>query len=98
MELEEKKITLRKLVASDGKYIREKSFKEEIIDDNGVIQKITPDFATIVFLAINASEDDYEELDMPSKEQIDQLKKENEQFNQEQIELYEKSQKEIDNI
>lgn len=54
MVLEEKQVTLRKLVASEGKVIVSKTLDEE---GNPVVK------TKELYLANGASEDDYEEID-----------------------------------
>lgn len=54
MKLEEKQVTLRKLVASEGKIIVSKTLDEE---GNPTVK------AKEVYLAVGASEDDFEEVD-----------------------------------
>lgn len=54
MELQEKQVTLRKLVASEGKIIVSKSLDEE---GNPVVK------AKEIYLANGDSEDNYEEID-----------------------------------
>ena len=54
MKLEEKQITLRKLVASEGKIIVSKTLDEE---------RQPTVKAKEIYLAVGASEDDFEEVD-----------------------------------
>ena len=54
MKLEEKQVTLRKLVASEGKIIISKTLDEE---GNPTVR------TKEVYLAVGASEDDFEEID-----------------------------------
>lgn len=54
MKLEEKQVTLRKLVASEGKVIVSKTLDEE---GNPTIK------TKEVYLAVGANEDDFEEID-----------------------------------
>ena len=54
MKLEEKQVTLRKLVASEGKVIVSKTLDEE---GNPTVR------TKEVYLAVGASEDDFEEID-----------------------------------
>lgn len=54
MELQEKQVTLRKLVANEGKIIVSKSLDEE---GNPVVK------AKEIYLAVGDSEDNYEEID-----------------------------------
>ena len=54
MKLEEKQVTLRKLVASEGKVIVSKT-----LDEKGNPTVRTKE----VYLAVGASEDDFEEID-----------------------------------
>lgn len=54
MILEEKQVTLRKLVASEGKIIVSKELDEE---GNPIVQ------AKEIYLAKGATEDDFEEID-----------------------------------
>lgn len=54
MKLEEKQVTLRKLVASEGKVIVSKTLDEE---GNPTIR------AKEVYLAVGSNENDYEEVD-----------------------------------
>ena len=54
MVLEEKQVTLRKLVASEGKIIISKELDE---DGNPTVK------SKEVYLAVGASEDDFEEID-----------------------------------
>lgn len=58
MEIQEQKITLRKLIASEGKVLR---LKEITKDQDG--KEIPGQLAKIVYLAVNESADDYEEID-----------------------------------
>ena len=55
MQLEEKQVTLRKLVASEGKVIVSKTKDEE----TGKPTVITKE----IYLAVGSSEDDFEEVD-----------------------------------
>lgn len=55
MKLEEKQVTLRKLMASEGKVIVSKTKNEE----TGIPTVITKE----VYLAVGASENDFEEVD-----------------------------------
>lgn len=54
MILEEKRVTLRKLVASEGKILVSKTLDEE---GNPTVR------AKEIYLAVGASEDDFEEID-----------------------------------
>lgn len=54
MKIEEKQITLRKLVASEGKILVSKS-----LDEDGKPTVRTKE----VYLAVGAKEDDFEEID-----------------------------------
>lgn len=54
MKLEEKQVTLRKLVASEGKVIVSKTLDEE---GNPTVR------AKVLYLAVGSSEDDFEEID-----------------------------------
>lgn len=54
MKLEEKQVTLRKLVASEGKIIVSKTLDEE---GQPTVK------AKEIYLAVGASEDDFEEVD-----------------------------------
>lgn len=65
MKLEEKQITLRKLVASEGKMIVSKTLDEE---GNPTIK------AKEVYLAVGASEDDFEEVE--DVEEVENIVKE----------------------
>lgn len=54
MKVEEKQVTLRKLVASEGKILVSKTLDEE---GNPTVK------AKEIYLAVGASEDDFEEVD-----------------------------------
>jgi hypothetical protein len=54
MKLEEKQVTLRKLVASEGKVIVSKTLNEE---GNPTVR------AKEIYLAVGSNEDDFEEVD-----------------------------------
>lgn len=54
MKIEEKQVTLRKLVASEGKILVSKSLDE---DGNPTVR------TKEVYLAVGAKEDDFEEID-----------------------------------
>lgn len=58
MKIEEQKVTLRKLVASEGKVLR---IKRIDFDDEG--NEIPRDVAKVIYLASTDSEDNYEEID-----------------------------------
>lgn len=58
MKLEENVVTLRKLVASEGKVLR---LKRVDYDEEG--NEIPRDTSKEIYLAINDTEDNYEEVD-----------------------------------
>lgn len=58
MKIEEKEVILRKLIASEGKVLREKTIQ---YDDEG--NEIPRETSKIIYLATNADENLYEEID-----------------------------------
>lgn len=58
MKLEEKTVILRKIIASEGKVLRTKRIE---FDEEG--NEIPRDTSKEIYLAINDSEENYEEID-----------------------------------